>query len=55
MQAVFASIIPWLSLAFLFFAAFLTLGVNLMPGMPGSRIGLAVTGLMLVFGGMQVL
>ncbi|MDH3263831.1 MAG: hypothetical protein OEM24_07525 [Paracoccaceae bacterium] len=53
MQAAIVSIIPWFSLGFLIFAAFLTLGVNLLPALFGSRISLAVVGVLLVFGGMH--
>jgi uncharacterized membrane protein YadS len=53
MQAAFASIIPWFTLGFLIFAAFLTMGVNLLPAAFNSRIVLAVAGVVLLFGGMQ--
>lgn len=53
MQAAFASIIPWFSLAFFVFTAFLTMGVNLLPAAFNSRIVLAVAGAVLLIGGMQ--
>lgn len=53
MQAVVASIVPWASLAFFVVAAFLSLGVNLLPSAPYSRIALAVVGAVLLFGGVQ--
>lgn len=50
-----AALLPWISVATLIGGVVLTLGVNVMPTFPGLRTVLAFSGMMLCFGGMQVL